>query len=122
MRDVLIVDDDAVVRQSLSAILGAKGHAVHVAANAFEALMELRIRAFHVIVSDVKMPYVEGTSFYRQVVAEFPELAKRFVFLTGSTTPASIVAETGRPCLAKPFDATEIIGVVEAVAESAADR
>jgi CheY-like chemotaxis protein len=122
MRDVLVVDDDAVVRQTLAAVLSRAGFSAQVAGNAYEALMELRVRSFHVILSDVQMPYVEGTTFYHQVVSEFPELAKRVVFVTGSVTPAVVSAETGRPCLTKPVDANEILRVVKTVAEGGDDQ
>ncbi|HEX9690886.1 MAG TPA: response regulator [Gemmatimonadales bacterium] len=117
MTDVLVVDDDPVARETLEAVLRKAGYNVFVAANAFEAFMELRVRPVHVVVSDVRMPYVEGTNFYHQLSEEFPALAERVVFVTGSSDPRAVATETGRLCLSKPLDPEAVLRTVKAIAD-----
>ena len=70
---VLVVDDSAVVRQSLSAILGGeKGFTVAVAADPLIALDKIRQARPHVIVLDLEMPRMDGLTFLRRIMAEDP--------------------------------------------------
>jgi two-component system, chemotaxis family, protein-glutamate methylesterase/glutaminase len=70
---VLVVDDSAVVRQSLAAILGrARGITVQVAADPLIAMQKMRGFRPDVIVLDLEMPRMDGLSFLRKLMAEDP--------------------------------------------------
>jgi two-component system chemotaxis response regulator CheB len=70
---VLVVDDSAVVRQALGAILAqARGMAVDVAADPIIAIDKMRRRRPDVIVLDLEMPRMDGLSFLRRVMSEDP--------------------------------------------------
>src|SRR5512135_3138964 len=68
---VLVVDDSAVVRQTLLALLSETGDfQVEVAANPFVALRHLGERRPDVIVLDLEMPKMDGLTFLRKIMAE----------------------------------------------------
>ena len=66
---VLVVDDSAVVRQALTAILSAAGMQVEVAADPVIAAEKMRRRRPDALVLDIEMPRVDGLTFLRQVMA-----------------------------------------------------
>jgi two-component system chemotaxis response regulator CheB len=69
---VLVVDDSAVVRQALSAILGSRGCEVTTAPDPLFALEKIRRSRPDVIVLDLEMPRMDGLSFLRRLMATDP--------------------------------------------------
>ncbi|HEU4385035.1 MAG TPA: chemotaxis response regulator protein-glutamate methylesterase [Anaeromyxobacteraceae bacterium] len=69
---VLVVDDSAVVRQALSAILGGAGMEVAVAADPVIARHKMRARRPDVLVLDIEMPRMDGLTFLRELMAQAP--------------------------------------------------
>ena len=70
---VLVVDDSAVVRQFMSALLGAEqGMEVMVAADPLIALRKMESRRPDVIVLDLEMPRMDGLTFLRRVMRQDP--------------------------------------------------
>jgi two-component system chemotaxis response regulator CheB len=69
---VLVVDDSAVVRQALSAILGRAGMEVAVAADPVIARYKMAGSRPDVIVLDIEMPRVDGLTFLREIMAQAP--------------------------------------------------
>lgn len=70
---VLIVDDEASIRELLYLVLKRDGYAVEVAENGRVALDLIRKRVFDVIISDINMPDVGGIELLEQVRANSPE-------------------------------------------------
>lgn len=102
---VLVVDDEAEIRSTLSAVLAADGHRTSVAGDGEEALALIERQSFEAILCDIRMPRMDGIAFYRMLAAKRPDLVPRLVFLTGDALGADIakvVAETGIPLLEKP--------------------
>lgn len=82
---VLIVDDEKILRRSFRRIL-ADQHEVMVVSNAERALALLaQGERFDVLLCDLIMPGMSGMDFFYAVQRQWPELAARFVFLTGGT-------------------------------------
>jgi len=70
---VLVVDDSAVVRQVMDAVLSQEGDmAVTVAADPIIALQKMKQFRPHVIVLDLEMPRMDGLTFLRKIMAEDP--------------------------------------------------
>ncbi len=70
---MLVVDDSAVVRQMMAAVLGgARGMTVAVAADPFIAMEKMKRARPDVIVLDLEMPRMDGLSFLRKIMAEDP--------------------------------------------------
>src|SRR5579864_9589674 len=72
---VLIVDDDAAVRNSLSLLLKASGYEVTTAANGVEALAQLKSGLPAVVLSDLNMPKMSGFELLSVVREQFPRLS-----------------------------------------------
>lgn len=72
--NLLVVEDDAALRMSLSHIFAALGHRVRCAADGFSALAELRVEIPDVILSDLNMPGMSGFEFLSVVRRRFPSI------------------------------------------------
>jgi hypothetical protein len=72
--NLLVVDDDAALRMSLSHIFAAFGHRVRCAADGFSALAELRVEIPDIILSDLNMPGMSGFEFLSVVRRRFPTI------------------------------------------------
>ena len=109
---VLIVDDEACISDLLSEMLRLVGYAPSQCFSPLAALRLLNEGDFDVILSDFRMPQMNGDEFYHKAVARRPELANRFVFLTGDTVNEDtqlFLKEHSRPHLSKPFDFEQVI-------------
>src|SRR5260221_12134520 len=70
---VLVVDDSAVVRQVMHAVLSQEGDMnVTVAADPIFAMQKMKQIRPHVIVLDLEMPRMDGLTFLRKIMAEDP--------------------------------------------------
>ena len=113
---VLIVDDEPVLRELLSDLLKSAGHAVESARDGRAALRLALEQGFDVILSDLKMPGLDGQGLYESVCRERPEMARRFVFTTGDVVNPDAVGflqDSGCVYLSKPFKLETILAVVD---------
>jgi CheY-like chemotaxis protein len=114
---ILIVDDEPSVIKGLTRLLRRDGHTVDTAPNGRTALARLQERAYDLILSDLRMPELDGSSLY-QALAQYPGLRQRFVFLTGDTVSHETIAffeQTGVRWLTKPFRASEVRRTIQQV-------
>lgn len=105
-RSVLIVDDEAEIRETLTEILTGSRHRVVAVASGREALQRIAAERYDVIFTDIRMPDLDGRALYRKIEERWPGQAARVVFVTGDTLTAGLrefVNETGRPVIEKPF-------------------
>ena len=115
---VLVIDDEVALAEAISAALTDAGFVVALASNGEEALKQVNQYPYDLIICDLKMPRVDGPTFYRRVTEKIPSLATRFVFVTGNvagTDAESFLAETGCRWLAKPFRLTDLLRLVREV-------
>jgi two-component system response regulator HydG len=87
---VLIVDDEELLRLSLARFLRRRGAVVREAPDGVAALELLAEGPSDVILTDLRMPRMDGIAFYAELRRRDPALADRVVFLSGD------VAELGR--------------------------
>lgn len=115
---VLVVEDDADNRTAITRLLYRFGHRVTACANGVEAMGVLELGPVDCIISDLRMPALGGRSLYEQVEEQMPNLARRFVFVTGDySTPDSraFLERAGQPVVAKPYEVAELLAAVAAV-------
>ncbi|MEM5389953.1 response regulator [Paraburkholderia phymatum] len=118
MSRVLLVDDDANLREALFALLTADGHDVTVANDGLEALGAAIRDPPQVIVSDIHMPALEGTDLVRMLKA-IPRLSRvPIILMSGVDTEASVPVER---ILKKPFDPTVLLESVSQAATQVGD-
>jgi two-component system NtrC family sensor kinase len=116
---ILVVDDERLVLQLLSEMLGADHHTVDTVGDGTQALEVLRRTSYDLILSDVRMPYLDGPGLYRALERRLPDLCRRFVLMTGDVLSAEIqtfLEQTGVPGLSKPFDRGEVRRVIQQIA------
>ena len=112
---ILVVDDERDLAELLVEELQGDGHQVEIAANGVEALRRLERQAFDLVVSDTKMPLMDGVDLYREIERRFPALRNRIIFVTGDVLDAEkrrFLESTGAPFLTKPFDLSDVRNVV----------
>lgn len=115
---VLVVDDEPEIAAMLGRVLNRLGHSVDVALDGNAALARVAGRHYDVIVSDIRMPGLDGPSLWRRIVADQPRLARRVLFVTGDTLSgpaAAFLAESGAPCVEKPFRPAQIQAAIESL-------
>jgi len=89
---ILVVDDSAVVRQSMTGVLTKAGFTVDVAADPLIALEKMKRARPDVIVLDLEMPRMDGLTFLRKLMSEDPIPVVVCSGLTGSGTEAAMRA------------------------------
>ena len=116
---ILVVDDERLVLQLLGEMLGADHHTVDTVGDGTQALEVLRRTSYDLILSDVRMPYLDGPGLYRALERRLPDLCRRFVLMTGDVLSAEIqtfLEQTGVPGLSKPFDRGQVRRVIKQIA------
>ena len=83
IKNILLVDDDVQLAHALKDLLEAHNFLVTTVSNGAEALREVMSMDFDVIVCDMMMPQMPGDMFYLAVQKTKPDLARRFLFITG---------------------------------------
>jgi len=73
MARILVVDDEEGIRSFLAEALVTEGHEVVAAADGEEALRRLGERSFHLMITDLRMPGLDGMALLRKARAEWPE-------------------------------------------------
>ncbi|MFN7147593.1 MAG: ATP-binding protein, partial [Myxococcota bacterium] len=115
---VLLVDDEQAVTRVLTALLGDT-HQTAACHDPTQALTLLATdRRWDAVICDLRMPGLSGAALYTRVKQLDPAVAARFVFTTGGAlenADADIVAESGRPLLAKPFTRKRLLAAIDTV-------
>jgi two-component system NtrC family sensor kinase len=118
-RSILIVDDEAEIREMLAEILAAARHRVVTANSGREALERMAAAHYDVILTDIRMPDLDGRALYKEIEKRWPRRTGRVVFITGDTLAAGLhefVSASGRPVIEKPFLPGEVRRVVAELA------
>ena len=117
---ILIVDDEANARAALSEILREEGYTPETAADGFKALGKLEEFAPDVVLTDLKMPGLDGIGLLEKGRAAAPGAV--FVVMTAFGTIANAVEAIKKGAfnyLTKPLDFTTLAVVVERAVEHA---
>ncbi|MDF1545559.1 MAG: response regulator [bacterium] len=103
---ILVVDDDKNLLDLLIDTLNAIGYDPVGVTNGLEALEKLRTEPFDLIVSDIKMPELDGLGLLEKVRESYPDLP--VLFITGVDAPEVIGKSQPNGLLAKPFRVSHI--------------
>jgi len=93
---ILVVDDEANIRESLSMLFLSKGYRVSTADDGFDALLQLRTAVPDLITSDLNMPNMSGFEFLSVVRRRFPAIpviAISGAYECGEAVPGGIIAD-----------------------------
>jgi two-component system, NtrC family, sensor kinase len=117
-RRVLVVDDEVSIRLLLHDILRLDQHSVALASSGVEAADLVERERFDIIITDMKMPGMDGAGFYQQVRARDEAQARRIIFITGDTVSPdtrAFLQRVSNPVLSKPFKIGPLRDAIELV-------
>lgn len=115
---VLVIEDEPALAVAVADALTDAGFVVERAGDGEEALARVRANTYDLIVCDLRMPRLDGASFYRAIAATTPALARRIIFVTGDvagTDAERFLEESGCRWLAKPFRLADLLRVAREV-------
>jgi signal transduction histidine kinase len=109
---VLVVEDEAALGDAVAEALTDSGFVVDRAGDGIEALEYVNGRTYDLIVCDLKMPRLDGPSFFRELEKRNAPLSRRILFVTGDvagTDAERFLEESGCRWLAKPFRLRDLL-------------
>ncbi|MFO7666888.1 MAG: sigma-54 dependent transcriptional regulator [Desulfobacterales bacterium] len=118
---ILVVDDELIMRESLSGWLKRDGHEVEIAASGEEALDKIKEVRFDILLVDIKMEGISGLDVLKRVKDDDPDVAIVMITAFGSISTAIEAIKNGAfDYLLKPFDPHELGVLIEKIQESQA--
>ncbi|MGI9481737.1 MAG: PAS-domain containing protein, partial [Hyphomicrobiales bacterium] len=120
---ILVIDDEGDVREFIAEVLRNDGHEVTLAKSGSEALHHLENQAFSAILSDLKMPNLDGPSLYEKMKTKHKEQVPHLGFITGDTMSPkarAFLSGSKRPYLDKPIRPAELRELVAELSQETA--
>jgi PAS domain S-box-containing protein len=108
---ILLVDDEVELAQTLADLLEPEGHKIDIAANGAVALDKLHKGQFDVIISDLRMPVLDGPGLYEALGRELPFYLNRIIYVTGDTLSAHVQTFLNQhpvPVVEKPYRLSDV--------------
>jgi len=113
---IFIVDDELVMRKSLSGWLERDGYEVDTAESGEEAIEKLKKTRFDLLLVDIKMEGISGLDVLKHVMENDPDVAVVMITAYGSISTAIEAMKNGaHDYLLKPFDPDELGVLIEKV-------
>lgn len=112
--NILIVEDEAMMRNLLLKILESEGYKITLASSAAEALDKLECEKYDLLLSDVKMPGMNGFELLEKVKSQWNDMA--VIVMTGygdAYTIKEALMKGADEYLSKPFKSHEVSLIVE---------
>lgn len=112
---ILVLDDEKSIAEMLGEMLGLLGYTPTVCHAGAQALELIDQEDFDLIISDFRMPVMNGRQFYEQAVKKKPALARRVIFLTGDIVneeTQAFLKSIGNPHMTKPFNMASVKAIV----------
>ena len=106
---ILVVDDEAPVRETLAEMLVAVNHRVELAGSGQEAVQKLRRGQFDIVFTDLAMPDMDGWETARLIRKDWP--AVKIILVTGygpTTPPPAGEEDLVDAIIGKPFDFSQV--------------
>ncbi len=112
--EILVVDDDDDIRETVRALLEAEGYRVRTAENGADALAKLEERPSDVVLLDVRMPVMDGTELRRRLLGSASLRDVPIVFMSAYADLDEIARDLQvEQRLCKPFDLEDLHAAVE---------
>ena len=107
---ILLVDDEPTIRLSIGDALRNAGHSVKTAADGAEALKLVGRGSFDVIVTDLRMPKVDGLTVLRRIRQELPSTEVILITAHGTTIDeVSALHDGAAAFVTKPFQVDQLL-------------
>jgi len=111
---ILIIDDDAGIRKTLSKILDREGYFVRDVENGQQAIAASKERFFNVALIDIRLPDIEGTKLLDKLEETEPKMVK--IIVTGFPSLQNAIEAVNQGAdgyILKPFDVKELLKMIE---------
>ena len=112
---VLVVDDQPIVLRTVERVLRRLGVVTTLESSSADAVKRIQEDDYDAVLCDLMMPTLTGMGVYRAVIEERPELAARFVFMSGgpsSEEARAFSAAHAERVAVKPFDPVQMAAVL----------
>jgi DNA-binding NtrC family response regulator len=117
LNSILLIEDEPSVTAFVRAALERHGYTVVPASSGAEGLERLVDGSFGGVISDIRMPgAINGAEVHDWIRNHRPELQHRMILMTGDTANSktqALLANSGIPCIEKPFRVEKLISIVE---------
>ena len=113
-KKILIVDDEAIICESLGEFLERRGYEVTLAKNGEQALASIKAAFFPVVVLDLKIPDIDGEVVLKEIIKLYPD--SKVIIVTGFTEGTSreeLVAKGAHDCMFKPIGIKDMFEKIE---------
>jgi CheY-like chemotaxis protein len=111
---ILLVEDDADIRQTIGEVLEEEGYLVTTASDGREALEKLESGPLpHLIVLDLMMPGMDGVQFRAEQIKRRACAAIPLLVLSADTHTHELARDLGAECLRKPVDLADLLAAVQ---------
>ena len=111
---ILIIEDDANIRQTLSTILQQKGYKTDTAKNGQEAIQKSKTKFFNLALLDIKLPDMEGTKLLTTLHEDMPKMMK--IMITGYPSLENAVEALNKGAdayIIKPVKPDKLLALIE---------
>lgn len=117
--NILIVDDEVMVREALSDFIEDQlGHSVTQSESAIDALLQLAKRRYPLILSDIRMPEMDGIELLRRIMNMPGDDRPEVIIISGhgdNCTGRRVCAAGAIAYLEKPIDILKLADIIEDV-------
>ncbi|MFC1931220.1 PAS domain S-box protein [Chloroflexota bacterium] len=115
---ILVVDDDSVVQEFITAVLAEEGHEVEIVDNGDDAMERLGNEEYDVILLDIKLLGKSGIEIYEELQKKDTSKTKKVIFITGdvmSVDTMVFIKSSQTSYIAKPFDAAQLVKEIDRI-------
>jgi DNA-binding NtrC family response regulator len=115
---ILVIDDDASIRDVLTAVLEREGYLVDTAENGGEAIRKSKIRFYNLALIDIRLPDMEGTRLLTELKETIPKMIK--IILTGYPSLQNAIEAVNKNAdgyLVKPINMEDLLKTVKRLLE-----
>lgn len=112
-KQILVVDDELNIRRVLAAMLKREGYSVKTASDGAAAMAELKLQAFDAVITDLKMPRVDGLTLLDHILEHYPDTPVIIITAHGSIGGAVDALKRGAfDYITKPYEQDAIRNAV----------
>jgi len=114
--DILIVDDEEGMRETLCQLLRLKGYRAETAKNGYEAVERISVLKPRIVILDIRMPGMNGVETLRKLKRIVPNIT--FIMMTGFVVQnlgKDALREGAITIIEKPFSIVKLINIIKSV-------
>jgi len=111
---ILIVEDDANIRETLSTLLQQEGYSTDTAKDGREAIQKSKTKFFNLALLDIKLPDMEGTKLLTAIHKDLPKMMK--IMITGYPSLKNAVEALNQGAdayITKPAKPEKLLALIE---------